>query len=59
MKSLKDIEKITLQDSAECREQLVGKVLADAIYIADEESGEKKISLGITTKNNSFVVIKI
>lgn len=37
-----DTEKIKIKDTREFRDSLVGKVLADAVYVADAETGEKK-----------------
>ncbi len=37
-----DTEKISVGNTLEEREQLVGRVLADAVYIVDAESGENK-----------------
>ncbi len=37
-----DVEKISINDSAEIKESLVGKVLADAVFAKDLESGEEK-----------------
>ena len=37
-----DTEKIKIKDTREFRDSLVGKVLADAVYVADTETGEKK-----------------
>ncbi|MBQ1197417.1 MAG: DNA-directed RNA polymerase subunit beta, partial [Spirochaetaceae bacterium] len=37
-----DVEKVDVKDSAEEKEALVGKVLADAVFAKDLESGEEK-----------------
>ncbi len=37
-----DTEKVTLEDTPESKEKLVNRVLADAIYITDAETGESK-----------------
>ena len=37
-----DVEKISINNSADMKESLIGKVLADAVYAVDVESGENK-----------------
>ena len=42
IRSFYEVEKIDVKDSAEEKEALVGKVLADAVFAKDLESGEEK-----------------
>ena len=37
-----DTEQVTLEDTEESRESLVNRVLAEAVYVTDPESGEQK-----------------
>ena len=48
-----DTEQVTLEDTEESRESLVNRVLAEAVYVTDPESGEQKKTVSCRRKTPS------